>query len=94
MSLCAICLQRPMNRNDIFQEFVRVRELQDRLYGEENSSMALTDAKLLAILVEQVGDVASMVNYISKNAQDDGALDALREALLHVGACTMLWLEK
>jgi len=83
-----------MNRERIYEEFVRVREHQDQLYGEENSHLELTNSKLLAILVEQVGDVASMINYLTKNSDDAGAADALRETLYHVGACTMLWLEK
>lgn len=83
-----------MNREKIYEEFVRVREYQDQLYSEENSHLEFTNSKLLAILVEQVGDVASMINYLTKNNNDEDAAVALREALFHVGACTMLWLEK
>lgn len=83
-----------MSRQKIYAEIDRVREIQDDLYSAVNDEYTVTDPRLLSVLMEQVGDVSAMLNFIEIQRCDDEAIQALREALLHVAACAVLWLEK
>lgn len=65
---------------EVLEEVMEERKRQDELWGEQNHD----DGIWLAILVEEVGEVANDINERSKK---------LREELIQVAAVAVSWVE-
>ena len=65
---------------EVLEEVMEERKRQDELWGEQNHD----DRIWLAILVEEVGEVANDINERSKK---------LREELIQVAAVAVSWVE-
>ena len=65
---------------EVLEEVMEERKRQDELWGEQNHD----DGIWLAILVEEVGEVANDINERSKE---------LREELIQVAAVAVSWVE-
>ena len=65
---------------EVLEEVMEERNRQDELWGEQNHD----DGIWLAILVEEVGEVANDINERSKK---------LREELIQVAAVAVSWVE-
>ena len=65
---------------EVLEEVMEERKRQDELWGEQNHE----DRIWLAILVEEVGEVANDINERSKE---------LREELIQVAAVAVSWVE-
>ena len=79
--------------DDIFQDIAREREQQEERWGEQNHH----GTKWLAILVEEVSEVAVCVNEIEPAIFTEKAglknYNELREELIQVAAVCIAWLE-
>ena len=67
---------------EVLEEVMEERKRQDELWGEQNHD----DGIWLAILVEEVGEVANDINEQSSSKE-------LREELIQVAAVAVSWVE-
>lgn len=73
-----------MTQADIFVAIIDERNRQDRKHGE-GSMRRCADNIRLAILTEEVGEVARAII--------EGDAENLREELVQVAACAVAWIE-
>lgn len=77
-----------MRQKEALGAIVFERMSQEKKHGDEScASPSNTDAKRLAILVEEVGEVAKAMTY------DNGNEDELQKELVQVAAVCVAWLE-
>lgn len=79
-------MERETNQEKIIQDIISEREDQDNKWGKQTHPAA----KWLAILVEEVGEVAFIVNKTEPSIFNDSAL---YNELIQVAAVCVVWLE-
>lgn len=85
-------------RDRVLQRIRRERGRQEELrrsgrFTHTAATPGITPADRLAILTEEVGEVAGEVLGFSGLASDRGNGDRLRKEVLHVAAAAVAWLE-
>ena len=84
-----------MTMLSIFEELRAERQRQEEKFGDNSmASPSLSDLQRLAILVEEVGEVAHALNEAALSPQDRSAwLVEMRRELIQVAAVAVAWCE-